>query len=130
MELQNLSDFVPICGIYKITNTKNKKVYIGKSVNINVRWFTHVYDLEKGKHSNKNLLKDFQKMGIRVFTVEIIEECNEDMLSEREWFHMTEHFENGHELYNVNGWGNGSLFSPNSILIDSDFEYAGRPRRT
>ncbi len=26
------------CGIYKLTNTKNKKVYIGQAVSVSDRW--------------------------------------------------------------------------------------------
>jgi predicted GIY-YIG superfamily endonuclease len=29
------------CGIYKITNNINKKIYIGCSVNIEHRWISH-----------------------------------------------------------------------------------------
>lgn len=30
------------CGIYKLTNTKNKKVYIGQAVSVSDRWKQHV----------------------------------------------------------------------------------------
>ena len=36
-------------GIYKITNTKNEKVYIGQSTNIEERWKQHKYSLTKSE---------------------------------------------------------------------------------
>ena len=37
-------------GIYKITNLKNDKVYIGESIDIYQRWGRHKKDLRKGEH--------------------------------------------------------------------------------
>lgn len=39
-------------GIYKITNTINGKVYIGKSENIRHRWKQHICELNKNEHGN------------------------------------------------------------------------------
>lgn len=129
MTQYNLSEFTPICGIYKITNIRNERVYIGKSNNINHRWFSHVADLKKGKHSNKDMLRDFQKMGVGAFVVEVIEECAEDVLPQREWYHMTDYHDKGYKLYNVSGWGRGSLYAPDTFLSKADIEYAMRGRR-
>jgi group I intron endonuclease len=67
-------------GIYKITNPNNK-VYIGQSINIKERFRKY------SKLSNKRQIKlynSFQKHGITNHQFEIIEECSEDMLNERE----------------------------------------------
>ena len=67
-------------GIYKITNPNNK-VYIGQSINIKERFRKY------SKLSNKRQIKlynSFQKHGIANHQFEIIEECSEDMLNERE----------------------------------------------
>lgn len=33
-----------MCGIYKIINKINNKIYVGQSVNIQKRWYQHLYD--------------------------------------------------------------------------------------
>jgi len=47
-----------IIGIYKITNTKNNKVYIGESNNIYKRWKEHIDDLNNNKHHSKKLQEE------------------------------------------------------------------------
>lgn len=39
-------------GVYKITNTINGKVYIGKSENIHHCWKQHICELNKNEHGN------------------------------------------------------------------------------
>lgn len=39
-------------GIYKITNLKNNKVYIGQSEKLNNREWCHFYWLDRGEHHN------------------------------------------------------------------------------
>lgn len=95
-----LSKLIPICGIYKITNAKNGRVYIGQSANITLRWAAHVDGLANGRHSNARLLRDFQETGIRVFSAEVIEQCDRSVLLPRERFYITQYYEQGHDLYN------------------------------
>ena len=64
-----------ISGVYKITNSANGKFYIGGSVNIKSRWRTHKSQLNKGKHQNPAMQKDWQAYGGDVFTLEVIETC-------------------------------------------------------
>ncbi len=45
----------PTNGIYKIVNSITKKVYIGRSGDIEARWKEHKKDLKKKKHYNKEL---------------------------------------------------------------------------
>jgi len=47
-----------IVGVYKITNTKNGKVYIGKSIDVNNRWKTHRRYLDNNNHYNYKLQED------------------------------------------------------------------------
>lgn len=76
-----------ICGIYKITNKINNKIYIGQSVDIKRRWSD-----EKSRSNNNSLClvsalySALHKYGVDNFTFEIIEECNETQLNEREAF--------------------------------------------
>ena len=49
-----------ISGVYMIFNTKNKKVYIGQSVDIYKRWKSHKDNLKKNKHEC-DLLHEYNK---------------------------------------------------------------------
>ena len=42
-------------GVYVITNLTNKKIYIGSSIDIKVRWSNHKSELKRGVHNNKYL---------------------------------------------------------------------------
>lgn len=73
MNLNDKSQFPKLSGIYKITNLINNKSYIGSAVNLKLRLQNHYYELNKGTHSNKYLLRSFNKYGEDNFNVEIIE---------------------------------------------------------
>ena len=126
MEPVSLSKFLPICGIYKITNTKTGGVYIGKSVNVMARWLDHAADLRIGKHCNKALSKDFKKMGAKVFVVEVIEECDPSMLSEREFYYIYAYMRRGLQLYNNQGIKGDSRFNPDCHLTEADLRHLRR----
>lgn len=74
------------CGIYKITNKINGKLYIGQSVEIESRWTRHKRELNGFKHKNKHLERAWHKYGKENFTHEIIEICDREVLDEREKF--------------------------------------------
>lgn len=57
------------CGIYKIENLINHKVYIGQSVDIERRFRNHI-----NKEHNSYLKHSFEKYGIENFSFEIIKE--------------------------------------------------------
>ena len=71
-------------GIYKIENVLNNKVYIGLSVDIKKRWSTHKRKLYANKHSNKHLQSAWNKYGGTAFTFEVIELCEDQLLSNKE----------------------------------------------
>lgn len=60
-------------GIYKITNLKNNKCYIGSAINLKARIKRHVYELKNQLHNNIYLLRSFNKYGINNFEFELIE---------------------------------------------------------
>ncbi|MDP3987222.1 MAG: NUMOD3 domain-containing DNA-binding protein [Nanoarchaeota archaeon] len=75
------------CGIYKILNMKDGKVYVGKSKNIEMRWNQHKSKLKKGlNRPNNHLQSSWNKYGEENFQFEIIEECKMEELKEKEEF--------------------------------------------
>ena len=82
------------CGIYKILNKTNNKVYVGSSVNISNRQYKHFWMLKKGIHDNIYLQKSFNKNGDDNFTFEILEYCEEKDLILRENHYINEYKSN------------------------------------
>lgn len=66
-----------ICGIYKIENLVNGKIYIGSSVDISERWHRHSTDLRTNRHGNDYLQNAWNKHGEDNFKFEIIEYIND-----------------------------------------------------
>ena len=74
-----------VCGIYRITNKTNHKIYIGQSRDIRERMIQHVKSaLEIGSIAKTNLYKAMKEENIDNFTFEIIEECNLNELNDKE----------------------------------------------
>ena len=63
-------------GIYIITNTIDKKCYIGSSVNINRRWINHKSALNNNKHKNQHLQRAWNKYGSEVFKYSVLLYCS------------------------------------------------------
>ena len=87
-------------GIYKISNMVNGKCYIGQSVNIYKRWNNHkcaCYNSNAHEY-NYYIYRAMRKYGIENFTFEIIEECTQELLNEREkfWIAYYDSFKNGY----------------------------------
>lgn len=75
-------------GIYKITNLKNNKVYIGSSNNLKQRLRQHRSFLKLNEHCNKHLQSSYNKYGIENFKFEILEVIEEKKLEEREEYYI------------------------------------------
>lgn len=60
-------------GIYAIRNRKNKKIYIGQSIDIAKRWNEHIRDLEKGEHHSYLLQNDWNEYELKNFSFIILE---------------------------------------------------------
>lgn len=76
--------------IYLLTNQQNEKRYIGKTVNtLDERWAGHCNSARRGDTS-MYVTRAIAKWGIEAFYREVIEECSDDLLSERETFWITE----------------------------------------
>lgn len=89
-------------GIYKITNLKNGKVYIGQSENVFLRRKQHFVALRGGHHPNKDMQKDYTSQRGCGFRWDMVEYCALSELNNREkyWIDKFNSIESG---YNK-GW--------------------------
>jgi group I intron endonuclease len=85
------------CGIYCITNTSNKKQYIGSSKNIYHRLKRHQSELRRGIHANPHLQNSYNKHGKNCFEVSILEEVPVELLVQKE----QEYINNLEPAYNI-----------------------------
>lgn len=114
-----------ICGIYKITNKINGKIYIGQSNNICRRWKEEKY--YKG-HCNSPLNRAFNKYGLENFTFEIIEECSIEELDEKEIYYISLYKSNEDEFgYNLTSGGGRCSFS-NDVKKRMSIAHTGMKR--
>jgi len=58
--------------VYKITNLKNGRVYIGSTNNFEVRRAEHFGQLRTKKHSNFKLQLDFEINGEDIFVIDVV----------------------------------------------------------
>lgn len=94
------------CGIYKIVNTINDKIYVGSSIELDVRLNNHKYMLNSNSHYNTYLQNSVNKYGMDNFNFVIIEECDEKDLISRENHYISLYQSNdltfGYNLATVN----------------------------
>lgn len=79
--------------IYKITNLLNNQIYIGLTTRtVDARWKEHC------RHNSQLIDKAIEELGKENFSIETIEECDEDVLDEREqyWINYYNSFNNGY----------------------------------
>jgi hypothetical protein len=94
------------CGIYKIENIVDKKIYVGSSVNIENREYKHFWMLERKSHDNLHLQNAYNKFGKESCRFHIIEECDYNDLIIKENFYIDLYKSNfpefGYNLATVN----------------------------
>lgn len=95
------------CGIYALINTETLEEYIGKSINIEVRWSEHKKSAIKG--INTKLYRAIRKYGWEKFDKHIIEECLEAELNDKE-IYWIEHLDTYKHGYNMTLGGEGVRF--------------------
>lgn len=96
--------------IYKITNLKNGRIYVGKTIRtIETRWREHLKDFYNHKKDNLPLYAAMNKYGIDNFAIEQIEECTDEEVSERERFWI-ENFQSFKQGYNATLGGDGKPY--------------------
>lgn len=96
-------------GIYCIENIINGKKYIGKSVNIPYRLTGHKWALSENRHPNQYLQYSYNKYGLEHFKFYILEECDKNILSEREIYFIKKYKAKNKEFgYNLTDGGEGA----------------------
>lgn len=92
-----------ICGIYKVTNNLNGKAYIGQSIDIYGRWHQHIINKNK-KYLDYAFVCALRKYGEDNFTWEILEQCPQEALNEREIYYIDKYhtFADGKQGYGYN----------------------------
>ena len=88
-------------GIYKITNLITDECYIGQAVDIYKRWNDHCKcGLGIDTPPGNKLYKSMQEYGLENFTFELLTECKQNELNEKEKYFI--------ELYQANIYGMNS----------------------
>lgn len=108
---------LPICGVYKIENLINGKVYVGKSKNIGIRWSEHRSELNSGNHINAHLQSAWNKYGEDNFRFDVLYEAidEEDALEQEEFYIAKYEADNGLFGYNLTKGGQTGYFTDESI---------------
>lgn len=90
-----------VCGVYKITNILNNKVYIGQAKDVKKRFQEHMKcGLGIDCPANNKLYDAMKKDGLENFTFEVLEECPAEDLNKKEKYYI--------EFYNSVSWGYNS----------------------
>lgn len=86
--MDKISKQLNFCGIYMITNYITNKRYIGSSINIGQRLWTHRSELRHNLHPNSHLQNSWNKYGENNFNYTILEHCNPEIRFEREQYYV------------------------------------------
>ena len=112
-------------GIYKITNLINGQSYIGQSINIEKRWAQERQSAFNTNYKSYNypISRAFRKYGLDNFQFEVLEECLQSQLNEREkdWIIQYDTFYNG---YNQTLGGDSHIIAPKETILGI-FEISG-----
>ena len=97
-------------GIYGIQNKINGCIYIGKTgMNFGDRWDSHRALLRSNKHYNQYLQRAWNKYGEENFEFIVVEECDVDVINEREIYYI-KFYRNQNLSYNLADGGEGGSF--------------------
>lgn len=109
--------------IYKIVNDINDKIYIGLTVNtLKYRFNQHK---TKSKRGNEDLYVDMRRYGVEHFQIFLIEECDNNLLAEREkfWISTYNTYQNGYNN-SLGGEGAPTIYNHDAILkCLSEYKY-------
>lgn len=105
--------------IYKIYNDVNDKLYIGKTLDtIENRFKKHKRDSKRSRMEKRPLYNAMNKYGAEHFYIELIEEVELDLLSQREcyWIEFLNTYYNG---YNATKGGDGRQLYDYELIVES-----------
>ena len=106
-----------ICGIYIIKNTVNNKVYIGQSVNVQVRWYAHCNSAKCDRRdSYTKIHKAMRELGLENFYYEILEECHISDLNEKEKYYI-QYYNSYFNGYNMTLGGESNRYETNGRAV-------------
>lgn len=117
-------------GIYKITNTKNNKIYIGESMDIQRRWKEHIDKLDSNQHANYLLQNDFNIFGLDNFKFEVLQYYKADgvaltktrlLLLEQKY--ISKYQKDSLSLYNIENTLLKLLNGDKGIFSEKGFDY-------
>ena len=104
--------------VYKIYNDINNKLYIGKTLStIEERFKQHCHDKTSRKCEKRPLYNAMNKYGEEHFHVELIEECDVDLLSQRECYWI-EFYDTYHNGYNATKGGDGRQLYDYNLMVE------------
>lgn len=106
--------------IYKITNQINQKIYIGLTrETIEDRWENHIKKAKQ--YPNRYLYDAMNHYGYENFTIEQIEECNNNILDEREIYWISYYDSTNPDIgYNLtSGGGGGDTWTLNPHKLET-----------
>ena len=87
--IKNVLNNESVCGIYKFTNIDSGEIYIGKSTDIKKRTYEHYkYAFGLSGIASSQFHYALIKCGIDHFTLELLEKCDKDKLTEREKYYI------------------------------------------
>lgn len=89
--------------IYKITNIKNKEIYVGKCKNLQKRWQQH---RSSSKNKKTWLYDAMRTYGLENFSIQILEKCYVSNVNRREKFWIAKL----QPIYNMTKGGDGGGF--------------------
>ena len=104
--------------IYKITNNINQKSYIGKTTRTpQERFEEHRRESKQDRSKNRPFYIAINKYGMDNFTLEAIEECHDEIASEREqfWIQAYATFKYG---YNDTFGGDGKPYIDYNLVVE------------
>lgn len=67
-------------GIYQITNVANGKIYVGSTIDMSMRFYSHKQCLRKGSHCNTHLQRAWDMYGEGSFVFNVLLLCEKDEL--------------------------------------------------
>lgn len=101
--------------IYKITNSINDRLYIGQTQNtIAERWKGHK---KSAVNSTAPLYLAMRKYGVENFSIQVIEECDDELLNERE-IYWIEYYDSYHNGYNATMGGQGVIKHSRKAILE------------